>query len=350
MVRRRLINIELLRILAMLMVLGLHANFTALKPPASDVIMTGGGICRTFGEFSCIVAVNTFVMISGWFGIKTSLCGFTNFMWQVIYCVGVLFIVGVIAFSVPVNIHTILWTFGLYGGGGWFVAAYIGLYIIAPILNLYLRHQSLQSVVMLLICFFAFEFVWGNTKSVEWISSGYSTFSFIGIYVLAGLLRRLELDLRLSLWFYVFMFFVSVSINTLIFVFADALEMAALRSIILNYINPLVIIGAASLLLAFAKSAKLTPPDCCMQNDAIQRVALWVAASCFAAYLLHVGTGYALELYCDGVRYLYNSYSGIAAFLMILGYILAVFFAAVLIDQPRKLIWRKMLLPLFDRK
>lgn len=46
----RKINFEILRILAMIMVLGLHANFTALKSPSADTILSIDGILRTYLE------------------------------------------------------------------------------------------------------------------------------------------------------------------------------------------------------------------------------------------------------------------------------------------------------------
>lgn len=195
----------------------------------------------------------------------------------------------------------------------------------------------------MLVAFFLFEFLWGNTLSVEFVVGGYSTFSFIGIYLLAGLLRKL--DLKYSSKTYLGVFFIAAIINTVCIIVAVAAGLVAVRDTILNYINPLVIIGAASLLLAFAKSTILTPAS--MQSGVIQRVVLLLSASCFAAYLLHVGSGYALGLYCDGVKWLYDAYSGCVAFVMIVGYIFVVFLLAVLIDQPRKFIWTHWLSPLF---
>lgn len=120
----RKINFEILRVLAMIMVLGLHANFTALKSPSADTILSIDGILRTYLEAICFVAVNTFVMISGWFGIKPTLKGFFNFIWQVVYLVGILLVVGVIFFNVPNSYRTILHIIGLFGGG-WMVCRLI---------------------------------------------------------------------------------------------------------------------------------------------------------------------------------------------------------------------------------
>lgn len=335
----RKINFEILRILAMIMVLGLHANFTALKSPSADTILSIDGILRTYLEAICFVAVNTFVMISGWFGIKPTLKGFFNFIWQVVYLVGILLVVGVIFFNVPNSYRTILHIIGLFGGGGWFVASYIGLYIIAPVLNAYVKHHTPKSIILMLSCFFAFEFIWGNTNSVDFINAGYSTFSFIGIYILAGLLRKIEVNKRYNCSAYFSIFIISTAINSILYI-AAVNKNIRIEHIIFNYINPLIILGAASLLALFTKLRE-------SYSVSINKTILWFSSSCFAVYLLHVGTGYALELFCDGTRAIYFSNSGLKAFILILLYMACVFIAAIIIDQPRKLIWKKALSPLF---
>lgn len=61
----------------MLMILGLHANFLALGNVDASVVHNLGmqDFVRTFFECLCIVGVNVFVLISGWFGIKPSVKG-----------------------------------------------------------------------------------------------------------------------------------------------------------------------------------------------------------------------------------------------------------------------------------
>ena len=65
-------NFELLRILAMLLILVLHANFLAFRFPTNEAIhaqpLTSLG--QVWSEALAIVGVNVFVLISGYFGIK----------------------------------------------------------------------------------------------------------------------------------------------------------------------------------------------------------------------------------------------------------------------------------------
>lgn len=78
--KQRQVGIELLRIISMMMVLGLHANFMGIGVPSPDKILSGPEILQVLMQSLCIVAVNVFVMISGWFGIRPSVKGFCNFM------------------------------------------------------------------------------------------------------------------------------------------------------------------------------------------------------------------------------------------------------------------------------
>ena len=80
-------NIELLRILAMFMVLVVHADFVALGEPSwtsivGNPVVEGG---RSLIEIAAKVCVNVFILISGWFGIKPSIRGFLGFTFQCLY-------------------------------------------------------------------------------------------------------------------------------------------------------------------------------------------------------------------------------------------------------------------------
>ena len=69
--KERQSNIELLRAIAMFLVLWVHANFYSIGEPSySDVLSKPlDSSLKIIFEAICISAVNIFVMISGWFGI-----------------------------------------------------------------------------------------------------------------------------------------------------------------------------------------------------------------------------------------------------------------------------------------
>lgn len=336
--KQRQVSIELLRVLAMLMVLTLHANFIGIEKPNVNTIMTDDGVARAIIQSLCICAVNTFVMISGWFGIHPSVRGFANFMWQVCYFVGLSYLAFFIFNGNPISYKNILSCIGLYDGGGWFVSAYIGLYILSPILNSFIKTARSKSIMLFLVAFFIFEFLWGNTLSVGFIIGGYSTFSFIGIYILAGLLRKV--NYRIKPKFAVLLYLLTCILNGVLYIISVRLGYEAVASILLNYINPLVIASAAFLLLAFVN---MSDP----KRLWLRSLILWLGASCFAAYLLHVGTSLSSTLYLDSINLIHSGHSWYYGLVLVFLFILAVFVFAVLLDQPRKLIWKYILSPFF---
>jgi len=65
-------NMELLRIVAMLLVLVTHADFKALSTLGIDDydLNATSVILRFLTESASIIAVNVFVLLTGWYGIK----------------------------------------------------------------------------------------------------------------------------------------------------------------------------------------------------------------------------------------------------------------------------------------
>ena len=115
--RQRQVTIELLRVVAMMMVLALHANFIAIGKPSDSTIFSCQGITQTIAQSLCICAVNTFVMISGWFGITPRIQGFANFMWQLFYFVFLSYIVFYLFDNMPISSKDVMSCFGLFSGG-----------------------------------------------------------------------------------------------------------------------------------------------------------------------------------------------------------------------------------------
>lgn len=80
----RLSNFELLRCIAMFLVLMVHADFYSLGAPEITNIrdISLGDIVQLLIQGISIVCVNVFVLISGWFGIRPNIKSFANFIFQ----------------------------------------------------------------------------------------------------------------------------------------------------------------------------------------------------------------------------------------------------------------------------
>ena len=79
-------NIELLRMIAMFMILLIHANMVSLPHPTTGELISTPlpTITRYFFESFGIVGVDIFVLISGWFLINTRAKSFYSFFFQIL--------------------------------------------------------------------------------------------------------------------------------------------------------------------------------------------------------------------------------------------------------------------------
>ena len=183
-------SFELMRIIAMIMVLSVHADFLVDGVPTGADITDHPALAltRITWESVCIVCVNIFVMISGWFGIHPTVRGFCHLMFQVVFYLWGIFLVELALGHATVTWHSIKMCL-LLERANWFVIAYIGLYLLAPVVNAFIEKASERTLRHVIICFFIFEVTFGWCGSAVFIQSGYSTLSFIGLYLFARYLH-----------------------------------------------------------------------------------------------------------------------------------------------------------------
>lgn len=319
-------NFELLRIIAMLMVLILHADFISLGAPDKSEIMVHPweSAIKVFVEVTCIVAVNIFVLISGWFGIRISLRGFLKFVFQVLFFSLGIFMVLLMLGKIDFSVRILASCFALvsYGGSYWFIPAYLCLYVISPVLNAFIEYSDQRLTRTVLLSFFLFQTIYsflGN--GTRFLSCGYSTLSFAGLYILAAYYKKYYDLNQVSKRALLIGYLVITMLQTLMYVFFSYKSIDGLCSRITYYSNPLVILSSVSLFLLFSK-IRFT-----------NRFINWMSESCFAVYLLHSSP----ILFCS---YYIPSIATATDYGSILCIVVFWFIAAILIDQLRKVAWR----------
>ena len=140
--RERDSNMELLRIIAILLVMVLHADFASLSVPSleqcHDSLLTS--FFRFFIEGLSVVAVNVFVLLSGWYGIKPSFKKMIEFMFQTLFLICFIYL---FFFCIGKGIYHSIgeWIKIVFFNQYWFVQCYIILYIFAPILNAFVEKK-----------------------------------------------------------------------------------------------------------------------------------------------------------------------------------------------------------------
>lgn len=196
---KRQANFELLRIVAMYMVVVMHYLSNSIETVPTGGSVQGMDVVYAALESLCIVAVNVYVLISGYF-LSTS-----AFSWKrVLKVIGqtlfytvlippVLALFGAISFSEVFNIYHI-WNsiFPVQSGHYWFVTAYVVLMLFAPALNAAigkLEQKQLLQVLGALLLFFCI----GKTLSPLQFATdryGYDFGWFMVLYLTGGYIRR----------------------------------------------------------------------------------------------------------------------------------------------------------------
>lgn len=181
-------GLELLRIVSMLMIIGHH--FLIHGGVLTSAPMTFGYNAGHLLEAFFIYGVNCFVLISGYFLVAQK-----SFRWKKIiylwcsiffWC----FVTAVIAslFHVRPNWWEVFApiTHGAY----WFMTCYMGLYLIAPFLNVMLNHLDKRNYRnLLMILFVLFSILTTQKLDPFRIHDGYSLLWFINLYIIAGYIR-----------------------------------------------------------------------------------------------------------------------------------------------------------------
>ena len=187
-------GIELLRIVAMLLVMIVHIYPGTIGFSYQRMHTAPFSSINSFVlESMAIVCVNVFVFISGWFGIKKNLQGIGNLCFQTLFFAVLIY--GVLYCFAPQkygNVDALSTILMWHTDDYWFVKAYLGLVIFSPILNSFTERCSEKQLRWVLIAFYVFQtlYAWMSIYGAIWFAGGYSATSFIGLYLLAYYMRH----------------------------------------------------------------------------------------------------------------------------------------------------------------
>lgn len=305
-------NIEALRLLSMLMVLNLHSCWC---------FDTGSGWKQGldfFREATSICAVDVFLIISGYFGIKWKFKSFFNLMFQLFfYSFGIYFVatcLGIIDFSMNGLAQCAKATYGSWG----FISGYVVLYFVAPMINAFVGKIGKKKLLMYVLVFYVAKVL---------ICRDEDYFLYFLLYLIGRFLKKtevvdkLKLNVSRSYWVLTILIFMA-SYSFYLFTGVNTALKQSEFVIALNYANPLIILQAVFLFAVFSRLN--------FQNSIIN----WLSSSCLAIFLIHMHPVIKDIGYYAYTKSLYTL-PILEHIWILLVIIICVFFGSILIDKVR---------------
>jgi len=270
-------NLELLRIVAMWMIVFYHLHIYVLQP--------------TSGLFLAIqlplhTAVLLFILISGYFGIKTKIKSLCKLVSQV-FCYSIFSLEVTFVYinyihpneSISLSITDIIDSILCFSSGNlWFIRTYLYLFLTAPFINKILYGQTKSERMALIGLLVLLSVYMGAFRGDDSLVNGKNLINFLLVYTIGWSIREYKLFEHIEglRWFCLYiMLYVALIILFLLFEGTWFSQMLWHNSF--KYNAPILIIGAIILFLCFRKIS--------IHNTFIN----YVASSTFSVYLLHEG-------------------------------------------------------------
>ena len=221
--KKREVNYELLRIVAMLMIVTVHylSKGNVLKP-LSDAELNGADKAAWFVEALCMGCVDLYILISGYFGCRSKFrLSKVMCLWgcTIFYSVGITVILGICG-MVPIGGNYVSLTqmsvydwvnvvFPVTTEEYWFITSYIIFYLISPFINAGIEKLDKKNFGRILVILIVILSVAKSILPVKipFDRCGYDVLWFICLYLLGAyikihgfpLMKRPVLSLFLSI-------------------------------------------------------------------------------------------------------------------------------------------------------
>ncbi len=336
--KERMANLEVLRCVAMMMVVVLHYLGKGGLLPDLTASLSAQSMVAWLLEAFCIVAVNVYMMISGYFLCESSfklsrLLQLWLQVWLYSVGIGVLAVVTGIVPTAEISTHYYLTLlFPVTMGHYWFLTAYVFLYVLLPLLGEGLRRMTKEqfqvALVILLVVFCVLKSV--LPFRLEEDSKGYDCIWYVCVFCTAAYLRRFGIPFlkkkshALVLYLIgVFGTFTEAMLLHLFYLRTGSLELILKIPYEYNHVFPFL--ASVGLFCLFLNSH---------MEGKISKIAVKIAPYTLGVYLLHENLG---------VRYAWQKWFGTDALhgvWQLLGWtavaVVVVFCLGILVDFVRK--------------
>ena len=192
-VKERNSQFELLRIVAMLLIIFYHYTLH------TGVMYSGSLLNRTIASFFAVggkLGVNLFVFISGYYLIKVNTKKLLKLIFEIIFCSSILTIITQKEFDMEEIINCF---FSISQSMYWFASSYILLYIFSPFINKFIKNLSIneyRKLLILILIFITIIPTIGNNYLSNIFAMGNNIVIFIYLYMIGAYIRITEKTLK----------------------------------------------------------------------------------------------------------------------------------------------------------
>lgn len=338
--KKRASNIELLRIISMLMVTILHATVITEDFTRNSNYY----LCFLLRAF-CFVAVNVFIIITGYFMVTS---GFKLKKLLVLWGEVFFYSVGLSILSMLLNLQSV--TVGDLVGSifpvlhqeYWFITFYILLYLMSPIINIAIQkltENQLGATVFCAVLLFSVmpTFFRPITTNAFEIDNGYSILWFIVLYIIGAYIRLYGNPQKgFGIYFARYVLFTLIT-----FVFKWTIEIITVsvlgESVLVldffQYNSFTVLLASVFLFMAFLNLE--------IKNEHIEKIIIYISPCSLACYLIHLNPNFRYWLWDDMIRTV-DHYEQTSYIFYVLSCSCLVFLISCAIDKCRQRLYRKV--------
>lgn len=277
------------------------------------------------------VGVIDFVLISGYYTIKTSSKGLLKLL-------AIIFVYSLPEILINLyhshNLKQILYDLLFVSNSHfWFVRTYLYLYLLAPLLNYYLKNtNSKQRWYIIFILFFMSIYI-GTIHSDDSLSDGKNITNFMFIYILGNQLYKHRYNLKqITIKLLVLLYLLLNIALVLYYSFSTNLIIQKIVwRLSFPYCSPIIIVNALLLFMIF------------MNIRICSEKINYLAKSSLAIYLIHENRPYVIGAIGSSSIYLINNISNsFILFLILITLSLFIIALTVIIDKLLYPVWNKV--------
>lgn len=281
-------NIELLRIICMFMIVMHHFVVNVWYPGMLEMRspVSIGESAFLLSHCLFFIGVNCFVLISGYFRIKTSLRGFLHLygfyaFYALLIALSQYFCdAQYVGMPLPekcfhIAIHSLMpWD----NNNFWFLNAYLGLFMVASLLNAAIENLTKSNYIRILVLLTILNVIFGNILSIDLLNTwGFCVAQFVYLYMIGGYIRKYVTieSIRAHRWSNLSVYAVSAALWA-VFVAIQVFQFPFIGRFFkaFSYNNVFVLAAAIGFFLFM------------LSFDIKSKTINWFASSCLAAYLL----------------------------------------------------------------